>query len=179
MRCLHTYYSWQSLNQLVKCVLFSYSLHTTLLWILLLEYIWGQDTHHPLAPTSPVDTCGRVNIAVNCSTCNIRFEVGHSHYNFLPKKQKLLGLMYRRFYTTVDPIFLCRLYISLVRPILEYACQVWDPYTHKNTAKLESVQKFALKVCSHCWNIDYDMLLDIFQLPSLSAQWEYLRITTL
>ena len=45
------------------------------------------------------------------------------------KSKKLLGLMYRRFYTTVDPIFLCRLYLSLVRPILEYACQVWDPYT--------------------------------------------------
>ena len=78
------------------------------------------------------------------------------------KSKKLLGLMYRRFYTTVDPMFLCRLYLSLVRPILEYACQVWDPYTQRNIKELESVQTFALKVSSHCWNIDYEMLLNFF-----------------
>ena len=85
------------------------------------------------------------------------------------KSKKLLGLMYRRFYTSVDPIFLYRLYLSLVRPILEYACQGWGPYTQRNIKELELVQKFSLKVSSHCWNIDYEMLLNIFQLPSLSA----------
>ena len=40
----------------------------------------------------------------------------------------------------------------------------------RNNKELESVQKFAFKVSSHCWNIDYEMLLNIFQLPSLSAR---------
>ena len=55
------------------------------------------------------------------------------------KSKKLLGLMYRRFYTTVDPIFLCRLYLSLVRPILEYTCQVWDPYTQRNMSRYKNL----------------------------------------
>lgn len=95
------------------------------------------------------------------------------------KSKKLLGLMYRKFYTSVDPIFLCRLYLSLVRPILEFASPVWDPYTQKSIKELESVQKFALKICSHCWDINYEMLLNMFQLPSLAARREYLRINTL
>ena len=94
------------------------------------------------------------------------------------KSKKMLGLMYRRFFISVDPIFLCRLYLSLVHPILEYVCQVRDPYTQRNIKELESVQIFAWRVSSHCWNIGYEMLLTIFQLPSLSARQEYLRITT-
>ena len=40
-------------------------------------------------------------------------------------------------------------YKTLVRTKLEYACSVWDPYTAKNTNKLESVQKKAARfVCS-------------------------------
>ena len=79
--------------------------------------------------------------------------------------------MYRRFYTSVDPIFLCRLYLSLVCTTLENACQVWDPYTQRNIKELESVQKFVLKVSSHSWNIDYETLLNIFQLPR--QNWKY------
>ena len=30
-----------------------------------------------------------------------------------------------------------RCYASLVRPIIEYACAVWDPYTQANNNKLE------------------------------------------
>jgi hypothetical protein len=36
-------------------------------------------------------------------------------------------------------------YNSLVRPILEYACQVWDPHTEKDIQKLESVQRRAAR----------------------------------
>ena len=95
------------------------------------------------------------------------------------KSRKLLGMLYRKFYTSLDPTALCRLYVSLVRPILEYACQVWDPYTQKCINEVESVQKFALKISSHCWRTNYDNLLDIFHLPSLAERREYLRLITL
>ena len=88
------------------------------------------------------------------------------------RSKKLLGIMYRRFYHSVDAVFLSRLYLSLVRPILEYASPVWDPYTQKNIHQLESVQKLALKICSHCWDIDYHILLDMFTLPTLASRRE-------
>ena len=44
------------------------------------------------------------------------------------KAIRILGLMYRKFYDNVDLATLKQLYISLVRPHLEYASQVRDPY---------------------------------------------------
>jgi len=42
-----------------------------------------------------------------------------------------------------------RCYLSLVRPILEYACVVWSPYTQINIDKLEKVQRRAARfVCN-------------------------------
>ena len=88
-------------------------------------------------------------------------------------------LMYRKFYKDVDATFLCRLYVSMFRPILEYACIVWDPHIQMNIEQLESCQKLALNMCSHCWNINYSTLLDMFSLPSLASRREYLRVMTL
>ena len=40
-------------------------------------------------------------------------------------------------------------YLSLVRPISEYACVVWSPYTLTNIDKLEKVQRKAARfVCN-------------------------------
>lgn len=36
-------------------------------------------------------------------------------------------------------------YKTCVRPVLEYACEVWDPHTAANIVKLESVQRKALR----------------------------------
>ena len=36
-------------------------------------------------------------------------------------------------------------YTSLVRPILEYSCSAWDPYTSKNITEIEAVQKRAAR----------------------------------
>ena len=48
------------------------------------------------------------------------------------KAKKVLGLIYRRFYGSADQSTLKQLYLSLVRPHLEYACQVWDPHLVKD-----------------------------------------------
>ena len=44
------------------------------------------------------------------------------------KARKILGLLYRRYYQYSDSRTLCQLYLSLVRPHLDYATQVWDPH---------------------------------------------------
>ena len=48
------------------------------------------------------------------------------------KARKLLGLLYRRFYKYAEPSALFQHYLSLVRPHLEYASDVWDPHLQKD-----------------------------------------------
>ena len=47
------------------------------------------------------------------------------------KAKQILGLLYRRFYNHAEGATLMQLYLSLIRPHLEYACPVWDPHTMK------------------------------------------------
>ena len=63
------------------------------------------------------------------------------------KARRLVGLLYRRFYKWSDPSTLLKLYIAYIRQHLEYCVCVWDPHLVKDTDMLESVQKFAFKVC--------------------------------
>ena len=68
------------------------------------------------------------------------------------KSRKILGLLYRRFYQFCNSDVLQQLYISLVRPHLEYACHVWAPHTSKDIIELENVQKFACKMATRQWS---------------------------
>ena len=85
------------------------------------------------------------------------------------KARQILGLLYRRFYDSTDSSMIKQLYLSMVRPHLEYACQVWDPHLIRDKHKLESarVQKFGLKFAARRWVAGYNELLDLFNLPTL------------
>ena len=61
------------------------------------------------------------------------------------KARKLLGMLYRRFYTHLNSDALFHLYQLPVRPHLEYASLVWSPYRTGEIKALEDVQKFALR----------------------------------
>ena len=74
---------------------------------------------------------------------------------------------------------LVKLYKSLIRPHMEYACQVWDPHLKKDIQVLENVQKFALRVCSKSWSSDYATLLDTLSMPTLSDRRETLKLCLL
>jgi hypothetical protein len=49
-------------------------------------------------------------------------------------------------------------YTTLVRPIMEYACIIWDPVTQKNIRELEMVQRRA--------NRNYSAILATLQITS-------------
>ena len=55
-----------------------------------------------------------------------------------------------------------------------YNSSVWDPYSIPNINKLEKVQHWALKLCCKNWTSDYPLLLQLFNLPTLSSH----RITS-
>ena len=82
------------------------------------------------------------------------------------KAWQVLGLLYRRFYSFSNQETLKQLYLLLVRPHIEYGCQVRDSHLAKDQKALEDVQKFGLRLASHRWDASYNALLDLFDLPS-------------
>ena len=76
------------------------------------------------------------------------------------KAKQILGLLYRRFYNHVKGDTIKQLYLSLVKPHLEYACPVWDPHTMKDKVLLEDLQKFAFRMATKQWDLGYQDLLD-------------------
>ena len=95
------------------------------------------------------------------------------------KAKKILGLLYRRFYQHADQDTLRQLYISIVRPHMEYAAPVWDPHLRKDQDLLESTQKFACKMITRKWDKGYDELLNMTNLPSLADRRLYLKLCSL
>ena len=83
------------------------------------------------------------------------------------KARHILGLLYRRFYGLASQESLKQLYLSLVRPHMEYACQVWDPHLAKDKGALETVQKFACKLATSRWDDSYEELLRLIELKPL------------
>ena len=90
-------------------------------------------------------------------------------------------MLHRKFSTWADTNTLrmrC-LYLTCIRPHLEYACQLWDPYTTEGIHSLESVQKFSCRVCLKQWNLDYDSMLELLDIPLLAARRKYIKLTTI
>ena len=92
------------------------------------------------------------------------------------KAKRLLGVLYRQFYRYSSGLTLATLYKSLVRPHLEYASPVWNPYLDKDIKLLESVQKMALKICTKNWNSSYEENLAIVSLTSLAQRRDHLSL---
>ena len=83
------------------------------------------------------------------------------------KANNLLGLIKRSVGTTNENSML---YLSLVRPILEYAVPVWCPYIAKDIRALESIQRRAsrLAVNQHKGEIPYVHRCKLLKWSSLS-----------
>ena len=93
------------------------------------------------------------------------------------KVRRLLGMLYRKFYKNSTSSILLKLYITFIRPHLEYCSAVWDPYHVKDSELLEKTQKFGLKVCLKDWSSDYSSLLSKANIPSLSTRRSQARLT--
>jgi len=66
---------------------------------------------------------------------------------------------------------ICKLHLTIVQPHLEYACEIWDPHLAKDCQMIESIQKFASRVCLKQWsgNTRYQDMLEFLNMPSLAA----------
>ena len=86
------------------------------------------------------------------------------------KARRILGMIYRKFYRFCGTSTLLRLYKAYVKPHLDYCSFVWDLPLVKDQEVLESVQKFALRLCCKKWSAAYLQLLDSTGLTTLSAE---------
>ena len=86
------------------------------------------------------------------------------------KARKIFGLLYRRFYNNAPSSTLLQLYISHVRPHLDYASAIWSPYLSKDKIELENIQKFACCMATGLWDSSYQDLLELVDLPTLECR---------
>ena len=68
----------------------------------------------------------------------------HHCDNVSTKASRMLGFLKRNL--NISSIKLkTKAYTSLVRPLVEYACPVWDPYHQDNIRKIEMIQRRACR----------------------------------
>ena len=56
---------------------------------------------------------------------------------------------------------------------------VWDPHLLKDIKSVENVQKYGLKMCLKRWDLGYQELLHLAQIPTLENRRIYFKLCTL
>lgn len=169
---LNNFYKWchrnvMSLN-LSKCKVMTYSRRNPLIF----DYNIG-DNH-----------LMRVNLMLDLGLLLDNKLNFNSHIiTMVNKAYGVLGFIKRWAKEFADPYITKNLYISLVRPILEYGSVIWDPIYNNYGSMIESVQKQFLIFCLRNlgWNNglnlpSYESRLALIKLPSLQSRRTMLNI---
>ena len=95
------------------------------------------------------------------------------------KATSWLTFNFRQFYKHASADTIHKLYLTIVQPYLEYACEIWDPSL--DCQMIESIQKFARRVCLKQWsrNTRYHDMLAFLNMPSLATGRRQRKLCTL
>ena len=104
-------------------------------------------------------------------SCNFKFK-SHIH-KMVQKANKVLGVINQTF-KYLDPNIMHLLYTSLVRPHLDYASNIWNPYLLEDMHTIEKLQRRATKLIPSLKQCIYQERLSALNLPSL--QYRRLRM---
>jgi ribonuclease P/MRP protein subunit RPP40 len=99
---------------------------------------------------------GRLNFSAHCS-------------KIVSSASQRVGLIYRAF-ACRDLSFMCKMFVTYVRPILEYNCEIWSPLFLKDIDLLERVQRRFLKKINGFGNYSYRERLAFSNLESLELR---------
>ena len=99
--------------------------------------------------------------------CGLTFDV-HVN-NVVSKAYARIATLFRGF-STRNLTLLRRAYVTYVRPILEYASNVWNPHLLKNINALERVQRYFTKRITVLRNLPYDERLALLDLDTLESR---------
>ena len=89
------------------------------------------------------------------------------HINAKVNKANSLVGMLRRTFIDLDKDVFKLLFISIVRPHLEYGAPIWNPYTKKLINLIENVQRRATKLIPGMSNFRYRERFEKMELPTL------------
>ena len=78
-------------------------------------------------------------------------------------------MIYRTFASKNKNIML-KLYKSLVRHHLDYACQAWNPHSQKDIDVIERVQRRATRMISECRGLEYPERMKLLRLTTLKTR---------
>ena len=96
-------------------------------------------------------------------------------YSTTAKKAKcLLGLIFRNFYFHSSSSTLMALYKTIIQPVLEYGCAIWDPVSPSTSYILEGVQFFALKLISK--SSSYSSLFSLLKIDPLYQRRKRIKL---
>ena len=95
----------------------------------------------------------------------LKFE---QHISLKVKKANAMMGLVRRSFSFLDKYLFRKLYITFVRPHLEYAQAVWAPHLAKHINMLENVQERATRLVDGLHNVDYPNRLQFLDLPTLA-----------
>ena len=96
------------------------------------------------------------------------------------KANKTLGLVKRVSKDFHDRSIRLLLYVSLVRPLLEYASSLWSPYTVKHKKLIENIQRRATKfILDYPSNVNYTERLAMLNILPLEHRREIIDLILL
>ena len=91
------------------------------------------------------------------------------------KAKKLSGWIFNTFFTR-DKYTMRILFISLIRPILEYGCEIWSPYKIKDILMIEHIQRNFTSRITGISDLTYPERIKTLNLLSLQRRREKLTI---
>ena len=101
-----------------------------------------------------------------------------AHINYIVgKANRVLGLI-RRTFGPKDLVAIKTAFNALVRPVLEYACTVWNPYLVKHIHSIESIQRRATRLICGSDKPYYERLTEL-KWSSLELRRKYLGLLQL
>ena len=99
-----------------------------------------------------------------------------THINKIKAKAHQRSYLILKSFQTKDVWLLLRAYITYVRPIVEYATVIWNPYLNKDIESIEQIQRsYTKKICSRC-KIPFNTYKDrLYMLSIRSLQYRRLE----
>ena len=101
-----------------------------------------------------------------------------AHILSVTKKAYRQSSLITRCFRSKNPSILKKAFCTYVRPLLEYASQIWSPHSLKDIAILERVQRRFTKTFTNIHFLPYSTRLAHLDLPSLSLRRTHLDLFT-